>query len=62
MDDETKEIIKDLAPGCYHIVPRGDIADHEKAPNCWCQPRCEYRDGKRDVEVWIHRYAREDNN
>lgn len=33
-----------------HVVPLGDLRDHEPSPQCWCSPR----NGDDEPSVWVH--------
>lgn len=58
--EEIEQIAAELDDGDgVHLVPAGDIAPHTKAPNCHCQPRRIFRDGKRNVEIWLHPFLKE---
>lgn len=35
----------------FHIVPAGDLRDHEAHPSCWCQPT----EDEDDPGIWAHK-------
>lgn len=34
----------------FHVVPLGDLRDHDSDPECWCRP---IQDDE-CLEVWVH--------
>lgn len=34
----------------WHIVPVGDLRDHEQSPDCWCTPD----EHPEEPDVWVH--------
>lgn len=34
----------------FHIVPIGDLRDHEADPACWCSPT----EDPDDLGIWVH--------
>jgi nicotinamide mononucleotide adenylyltransferase len=34
----------------FHIVPVGDLRDHEADPRCWCRPT----EDEEDPGIWVH--------
>lgn len=34
----------------FHIVPVGDLRDHEADPSCWCKPS----EDTEDPGIWVH--------
>lgn len=34
----------------FHIVPVGDLRDHEADPTCWCNPT----EDEDDPDIWVH--------
>lgn len=34
----------------FHIVPAGDLRDHEADPSCWCLPV----EDDDDPGIWVH--------
>lgn len=34
----------------FHIVPIGDLRDHEANPACWCSPT----EDPDDLGIWVH--------
>ena len=34
----------------FHIVPIGDLRDHEADPACWCGPT----EDPDDLGIWVH--------
>ena len=36
--------------GEYHVVPLGDLKEHELSEACWCEP-------DEDDGVWVHHAA-----
>jgi len=42
--------VNDGIPDEWHIVPTGDLRDHDAEKTCWCKPQLDF---DRD-DVWIH--------
>lgn len=39
-------------PRCaVHVVPLGDLREHEPSVRCWCRPAEEFD----EPDVWVHR-------
>ena len=34
----------------WHVVPVGDLREHESLPSCWCKPRQD----EDEPLVWVH--------
>ena len=37
----------------WHVVPRGDIREHETSPDCWCMPD----EDDEEPGLWLHNAA-----
>lgn len=37
----------------WHVVPRGDIREHETTPSCWCEPV----EDDEEAGLWLHNSA-----
>lgn len=64
-EEEVKSIIKsvekDLQDGdVIHVVPHGDVFEHDYLATCACQPGRIYR--KQGKEIWLHRSVKENVN
>lgn len=31
-----------------HVIPRGDLRDHDQSPECWCRP------DEDEPGLWVH--------
>lgn len=40
----------DVGPDGWHVVPMGDLREHESSSECWCKP---VQDDD-EPTVWIH--------
>ena len=34
----------------WHVIPVGDLREHEESPKCWCKPA----EDDEEPEVWVH--------
>ena len=37
----------------WHVVPRGDVREHETSPDCWCMPD----EDDEEPGLWLHNAA-----
>lgn len=37
----------------WHVVPRGDVREHETATSCWCDPV----EDEEEPGLWLHNSA-----
>lgn len=42
------------AEGDHHVIPFGDLYEHKKSRNCWCQPEDDHEE---DDYVFYHNAA-----
>lgn len=40
----------DLAPDGWHVVPMGDLREHDSSKDCWCNPTPD----EDEPAVWVH--------
>lgn len=38
----------------YHRLPDTDFKGHDADPDCWCKPRCTYKNPETGNEIWTH--------
>ena len=39
----------------WHVMPTGDLREHEPTPDCWCEPE----EDDKEPGVWLHNSADE---
>lgn len=38
----------------YHRLPDDDYKEHKPDAECWCVPKCTYKNPESGYELWLH--------